>query len=148
MKLAFKLAFKNLIGAGLRTWLNVGILSFAFVLIILYNGILDGWNVQARTDTIAWEIGQGQLRFNEYDPYDPFTVLDGHGVYSESEENGLIPILLRQGTIYPDGRMISAMIKGIDANQKTLNLPTHLLLESDASIPIIIGKRMAESTKS
>ena len=42
MKLAFQLAYKNLMGAGLRTWLNVVVLSFAFVLIIFYNGLIDG----------------------------------------------------------------------------------------------------------
>ena len=145
MKLAFQLAYRNLIGAGLRTWLNVGVLSFAFVLIILYNGILDGWNQQARTDTIAWEYGQGQLRFGEYDPYDPFTVLDGHGVLPESKQEGLIPILLRQGTIYPDGRMLSVMLKGIDVDQTILNIPTAQLKTSNANIPVILGKRMAES---
>ena len=31
MKLAFHLAYKNLMGAGLRTWLNAGVLSFAFI---------------------------------------------------------------------------------------------------------------------
>jgi putative ABC transport system permease protein len=145
MKLAFQLAYRNLIGAGLRTWLNVGVLSFAFVLIILYNGILDGWNQQARTDTIAWEYGQGQLRFGEYDPYDPFTVLDGHGVLPERKQEGLIPILLRQGTIYPDGRMLSVMLKGIDVDQTILNIPTAQLKTSNANIPVILGKRMAES---
>jgi len=145
MKLAFQLAYRNLIGAGLRTWLNVGVLSFAFVLIILYNGILDGWNQQARTDTIAWEYGQGQLRSGEYDPYDPFTVLDGHGVLPERKQEGLIPILLRQGTIYPDGRMLSVMLKGIDVDQTILNIPTAQLKTSNANIPVILGKRMAES---
>ena len=43
--------------------------------------------------------------------------------------------------------MMSINIKGIDANQKTLYLPTHLLNESNAAIPIIIGERMAESAK-
>ncbi|MDH5380083.1 MAG: FtsX-like permease family protein [Cyclobacteriaceae bacterium] len=146
MKLAFILAFKNLIGAGLRTWLNVGILSFAFVLIIFYNGLLDGWNEQARRDTIDWEIGQGQLHFSSYDPYDPFTILDGHGVIPSAEREGMIPILLRQGTIYPKGRMISALIKGIDVNQTELKLPTHLLRESEAQIPVLIGKRMAKNS--
>ena len=45
--LAIKLAFKNLLGAGLRTWLNVTVLSIAFVIIVFYNGMLDGWNRQA-----------------------------------------------------------------------------------------------------
>ena len=30
MKLAFQLAYRNLVGAGLRTWLNVGHFSFHF----------------------------------------------------------------------------------------------------------------------
>jgi len=55
MKLAFQLAYKNLIGSGLRTWLNVGVLSFAFVIMIFYNGLLDGWDQQAKLDSIAWE---------------------------------------------------------------------------------------------
>jgi hypothetical protein len=58
--LAFKLAFKNLMGAGLRTWLNVSVLSFAFIIIIFYNGMIDGWNRQSRRDTLEWETGQGQ----------------------------------------------------------------------------------------
>ena len=98
MKLAFQLAYRNLIGAGLRTWLNVIVLSFAYVMIIFYNGILDGWNRQARTDTIAWEYGEGQLRNDGYDPYDPFTILDGHGVLADSQNENLVPILMRQAT--------------------------------------------------
>lgn len=144
MKLSFVLAYRNLVGAGLRTWLNVGILSFTFVLIIFYKGILNGWNEQAVTDSVAWEIGQGHLRIDTYDPYDPFTVLDGHGELKETKE-GLVPVLLRQGTIYPEGRMVSTMLKGISVDQKVLDLPTHLLKESTATLPVLIGKRMAES---
>ena len=144
MKLAFQLAYRNLMGAGLRTWLNVSVLSFAFVLIILYNGILDGWNHQARNDTIAWEYGKGQLRYKDYDPYDPFTILDGHSILEKNKKD-LTPILLRQGTIYPDGRMLSTLIKGIDANQTIINIPTKKLKESTVNLPALIGKRMAES---
>jgi len=68
--IAIKLAFKNLLGAGLRTWLNVSVLSFAFVLIIFYNGMIEGWNRQGRNDTQDWETGQGQFWHPEYDRYD------------------------------------------------------------------------------
>ncbi|MCK7489841.1 MAG: hypothetical protein MZU79_06145 [Anaerotruncus sp.] len=37
-----KLALKNLLGAGLRTWLNVFVLSLSFVLIIFSQGLLEG----------------------------------------------------------------------------------------------------------
>ena len=145
MKLAFILAYKNLVGSGLRTWLNVSVLSFAFVLIIFYNGMIDGWNEQARRDGIAWEYGGGQLLNGQYDPYDPFTLQDGHGVLPAGENEGLIPVLMRQASLYPEGRMLSVTLKGIDPSQTTLELPTHLLSEHSANLPVIIGKRMAEA---
>ena len=40
---AFKLAFRNLIGAGLRTWLNVGVLAFILILIIMSQGGTMAW---------------------------------------------------------------------------------------------------------
>lgn len=147
MRLAFHLAYKNLMGAGLRTWLNAGVLSFAFIVIIFYNGLIDGWNEQAKIDSIHWDYGNGHLLNENYDPYDPFSIQDGYGELTDLEQNNLTPILIRQGNIYPSGRMMSINIKGINANQKTLYLPTHLLNESSAAIPVIIGERMAESAK-
>jgi putative ABC transport system permease protein len=146
MKLAFQLAYKNLIGAGLRTWLNVIVLSFAFVVIIFYNGMIDGWNEQAMNDSIAWEYGQGQLINDKYDPLDPFTLQDGHGKLPKEETKGLTPILLRQASIYPNGRMLTIALKGIAVEQNILELPTQKLLESKAALPALIGNRMAAST--
>ena len=147
MKLAFQLAYKNLIGSGLRTWLNVGVLSFAFVIMIFYNGLIDGWDQQAKLDSIAWDYGHGQLLEDSYDPFDPFTLQDGHAEFDDKHTKELTPILIRQATIYPDGRMLSVSLKGIDAQQEILNLPAATLEKSDAFIPAIIGKRMAESAK-
>ncbi len=147
MKLAFQLAYRNLMGAGLRTWLNAGVLSFAFVVIIFYNGLIDGWNEQARRDGVAWEYGNGHLMNMAYDPFDPFSLQDGHGILPEENQDHLTPILIRQATIYPQGRMMGIRLKGIDPLQTTLRLPTKVLLESTAEIPVLIGKRMAESAK-
>ncbi len=147
MKLAFQLAYKNLVGAGLRTWLNVGVLSFSFIVIIFYNGLIDGWNEQAKRDSIAWDFGHGQLRNAGYDPFDPFTILDGHGVLEQKQTENLTPILIRQASIYPQGRMFSVALKGIDVNQATLEIPTQALRESTAAMPVIIGKNMADAAK-
>jgi putative ABC transport system permease protein len=148
MKLAFQLAYRNLMGAGLRTWLNVIVLSFAFVVIIFYNGMIDGWNEQAMRDNIAWEYANGHLLHEDYDPLDPFTLEEGHGkIPSEGASKNLTPILIRQASIYPDGRMVSASLKGIDVNQDAVRLPTQILKESKANIPALIGKRMAEAAK-
>lgn len=146
MKLAFHLAYKNLMGAGLRTWLNAAVLSFSFVVIIFYNGLIDGWNQQARIDGVNWEYGNGHLLNSEYDPFDPFSLLDGHGVLAQAEQENLCPILIRQATIYPQGRMISIQIKGIDSQQETIKIPTQLFKSNTANFPVLIGKRMASST--
>lgn len=145
MKLAFQLAYKNLMGAGLRTWLNVGVLAFSFIIIIFFKGLIEGWNQQAIRDNIEWELGYGHLINSEYDPFDPFTILDGHGVLIDQKKENLIPILIRQASIYPDGRMLSIALKGIDINQTTLKLPTQSLSISGVAIPAMIGKNMAIS---
>jgi putative ABC transport system permease protein len=145
MKLTFQLAYKNLVGAGLRTWLNVGVLAFSFIIIIFYNGLIDGWNEQAKHDSIAWEYGNGQLLHADYDPFDPFTILDGHGVLENELSKNLAPIVLRQASIYPEGRMFSVALKGIDVNQTTLKLPTASLKNSNAKIPAMMGINMADA---
>ena len=147
MKLALKLAYKNLIRAGLKTWLNALALSFAFVLIIFYNGMIDGWNNEARRDAIEWEYGTGHLQNDAYDPIDPFTIQDGHGTLPAANQANLTPILVWQGTIYPQGRMMPILIKGIDINQQTVNIPSRTLGNSSAAYPVLLGRKMAESAE-
>ena len=146
MKLAFTLSIKNIFGAKLRTFLNVFVLSFSFVVIIGLKGVMDGWDDQARRDSIDWQFGQGQLIHEDYDPLDSFTILDGKGPIPD-DVSGLTPILVHQASIYPQGRMIGTIIKGIDPLQKSVLLPTQSLINSEFTFPVIIGKRMAESAK-
>ncbi len=150
--LAFKLAYRNLIGAGLRTWLNVIVLSFSFVTIIWFKGMLDGWDRDAKRETIAWEIGGGQYWQEQYDPDDPFTISDSHAPLSEEQqrmvaEGKLVPELIIRGTIYPEGRMQNILVKGIDPSQTLLSLPTARLDTAVTGIPAIIGSTMAKNTK-
>lgn len=150
--LALKLAYRNLIGAGLRTWLNVIVLSFCYILIIWYFGLLDGWNKEARRDTIDWEIGGGQLWQQHYDPYDPFTLNDSHGLLpaemqAEIDKGMMTPILITQCTIYPDGRIQNIILKGIDPDQKILKILSAELKQSGDAIPAIVGTRMAKNNK-
>jgi ABC-type lipoprotein release transport system permease subunit len=153
--LELKLAFKNLYGSGLRTWLNVTVLSIAFVIILFYNGMLDGWNMQAQRDTIDWEIGSGQLWHPGYDPYDPYTFADAHSsippeISTLIERGDAASILLTQATAYPGGRMLNTLIKGIDPNQKILKIPSELLMADNSDpdyIPAIIGRRFSQSAR-
>ncbi len=146
MKLELNLALKNLFGARLRTLLNVLVLSFSFVIIIFLNSIMDGWDQQAQKDSIEWELGNGHLINENFDPLDPYTILDGHGKIPK-KSIGLTPILDRQASIYPQGRMINIVLKGISSKQTILKLPTKILKESKEEFPVIIGKRLAESAK-
>jgi len=147
MNLLFRSAVKNLIGAGLRTWLNVIVLSFSFLIIIWHKGLLDGWDRQAKNETIKWETGGGQYWHSGYDPYDPFSLTEAHSKIPSSLDSlvsagKIAPILITQGTIYPRGRIQSILIKGIAPNQKLLKIPASLFTEGE-DIPAIIGKNTA-----
>jgi ABC-type lipoprotein release transport system permease subunit len=148
--IAFKLAYKNLMGAGLRTLLIVFVLSLAYVLIVYMNGIYQGWDRQARIETIAWEVAAGEYWQEDYDPYDPMTLNDAHApvpaeLESSASEGKAVPILITQGTIYPEGRMMGVMLRGIDTRQKILSLPTEKLDPDSEEITAIVGTRLARS---
>jgi len=150
--LAIKLAYRNLVGAGLRTWLNVFVLSFVYILIIWHYGVIDGWNYQARKDMQAWEVGNGQYWHQNYDPYDFFTLEESHaqipGTFKKAMADGSItPVLISQGTVYPEGRIQSMLLKGIDPGQNVLALPAAAMNIESEEIPVIIGRRMAKSCK-
>ena len=114
-----KLAFRNILGAGLRTWLNVVALSFSFVAIIFLQGIYTGMNDQVERATIDAFYGGGQFWQKSYDPYDPLTLADAHAAIPAELEalvknDQATPILIRQATIYPEGRFRTILLKGID----------------------------------
>ena len=149
--MTIKLALRNLLGAGLRTWLNVTVLSFSFVVILSLKGIIDGWHKQAKNDMISWEIGGGQLWQSNYDPDDPFTLTDSHGIIPAGlaghvSSGDMVPILVTQGTLYPAGRMQSVLVRGIPPGQKILALPTDSL-DAGNEINAIIGSTFAQSTR-
>lgn len=151
MKL-FKLALRNLLGNGLKTWLSVFVLSISFVLIIFTLGMLEGWNRQALNDTIKWEIADGQYWNAKYDPYDPFSLDSASApipaeLKAKTENSDLEPIFIVPGTIYPEGRSVAVMVKGIRPEQKLIELPTSFLATSDtAEISAIIGTGMAKQS--
>jgi ABC-type lipoprotein release transport system permease subunit len=148
MKLLFKLAAKNLYGAGRRTWLNVIVLSFSFLIIIWHKGLLNGWDRQARNDMVNWATGTGQYWQSSYDPYDPFSLTDAHSKIPSAfdtmlSKGEIAPVLITEGTIYPGGRIQSILIKGISSDQNVLKLPSSLFLKSSDELPVLIGSKMA-----
>lgn len=149
--LLFKLAYRNIKGAGLRTWLNVFVLSFTYVLIIWHQGIFSGMLKHSSHAVIKDEIAGGQYWHQNYDPFDPLSYDDSHGKIPD-EITGLIqgkkatPVLIRQAAIYPEGRMQTILLRGIQPEQTVLNIPTAKLGLKEDALPVLIGRRMAKST--
>jgi putative ABC transport system permease protein len=146
-----KLAFRNIYGAGLRTWLNAIALSFSFIAIIFLQGIYNGMNDQIEKATVDAEYAGGHYWQKNYDPYDPLTLEDAHGTIPEELEKLIgdkkaVPILIRQSTIYPNGRFQNALLKGIEPEQEIVSLPSSVLKSEKGIIPALIGSRMAKST--
>jgi putative ABC transport system permease protein len=148
--LILKLAIRNILSAGLRTWLNVVALSFAFVAIVSLQGFYDGLNDQVEHATVDALYGGGQYWQKGYDPYDPLSLEDAHAVIQPQlqalvAEKKATPILIRTATIYPQGRFRSIILKGIDPYQTILSVPSSLLKAGQDGIPGLIGSRMAKS---
>ena len=87
---------------------------------------------------------------SEYDPLDPLTIEDAHAAYPTEladriASDAAATILVRQGTIYPDGRMQTIMVKGINPNQKVMDLPTdQIVMGATGLTPALIGQKMAD----
>ena len=146
-----KLALRNLLGAGLRTWLNVVVLSLSFVLIIWTQGLYKGMNDQAERASVDAILGGGQYWQENYDPLDVLSLGDAHAAVPEELRSMIaageaVPILVVQGTLYPKGRIHPVLIKGVPPDQKVLSLPTHFLKDGEDLFPALIGSRMAKST--
>jgi len=146
-----KLAFKNIYGAGLRTWLNAIALSFSFVAIIFLQGLYNGMNDQIEKATVDAKYAGGHYWHKDYDPYDPLSLDDAHGdipveLSQLIGEKKAVPILIRSATIYPNGRFQNVLLKGIKPNQEIISIPTSVLSTDEAIIPALIGSRMARST--
>ena len=149
----FKIAFKNLLGARLRTFLNVFVTSISFFMIIFMTGMYDGMRQHAKQVTIDTEIAGGAYWHPMYDPMDPIIFEDSHSILPQEidalvKRKKAVPILVSQAAIYPNGRIMPVIMKGIDPNQNILNMPTKILGESmDVNIPVLIGKGMANIIK-
>lgn len=145
-----KTAIKNILGAGRRTWLNVSVLSFTFILMTAFNGLIDGWVNDAITDTRDWETGAGQFWHPEYDRYDLFTLQDAHDVIPEEftphiNNKSLAPVLVIQAVAYESGNMQNILLRGIDPSQQIVEIPSQQLQSEDGTIKAVIGKRMART---
>ena len=149
----FKIALKNLLGARLRTFLNVLVTAFSFFLILFMSAMYDGMLQHAKQVTMDTEIAGGAYWHPEYDPLDPLTFEDAHSVPPAAVqalvgEKKAFPVLVSQASIYPGGRIMPAIMKGIPPGQNIVNMPTDALSgHEEIALPVLIGKGMASDTK-
>ena len=134
----FKIALKNLLGARLRTFLNVFVTCISFFMIIFITGLYDGMRQHAKQVTIDTEIAGGAYWHPLYDPSDPMVFEDSHSTLPPKindlvNDNKAVPILVSQAAIYPNGRIMPVIMKGIHPNQNIVNMPTHTLEKNKES---------------
>jgi ABC-type lipoprotein release transport system permease subunit len=150
--LQLTLALRNLLGAGLRTWLNVAVLSLSYVIIIWHQGIFFGMLRQGTVDVIKDEIAGGQYWHAQYDPFDPLSLDVAHAVLPAALDQLVhtgqaTPLLIRSASIYPQGRMQAVLVRGVDPHQDILGIPTRALADTTHPLPVLIGRRMAAANQ-
>ena len=149
----FKIAMKNLLGAKLRTWLNVFVTAISFFMIIFISAMYDGMREHAMQVSIDTEIAGGAYWHPDYVPLDPMTFEDAHSVPPDAvralvDQKKAISVLVSQASIYPNGRIMPVIMKGITPNQNIVNMPTQMLANNDeVTIPVLIGQGMANDSK-
>ncbi len=149
----FKLALRNIIGNGWRSLINIFIIAAVLISLIWMEAMWYSWLVLAKTEQKQWEFASGQLRSKNYDPYDAFSWEKSYApipaeVLPHVASGDVVPILYAPSVIYPGGRQLNAMVKGIPAGQKVLKLPSSsLAVTEEGPLPALIGTKMAKTTK-
>ena len=147
----FNIAIKNLFGAKLRTSLNVFVTSISFFLVIFVSGMYDGMREYAKNITIETEVAGGTYWHPEYDPMDPRTFENSHSIIPNQikkliDQKYAFGVLISQASIYPNGRIMPVVMKGITPDQTIVNMPTNVLDQhNDITIPVLIGSGMAKN---
>lgn len=147
----WKLALRNIHGAGLRSIINVGIIALVMIGIIWMQGMYSGWMRTAERQSREWQNGDGRYTHRDYDRFDPFSWDKSYAPVPDEliplvKDGSAVPVLISQGVIYPDGRMISINIRGIPSGQELLKLPTAKLGIVSDYIPALIGSNMAKNS--
>ncbi|MCF7912108.1 MAG: FtsX-like permease family protein [Candidatus Cloacimonetes bacterium] len=144
----WKLAWRNLLGGGVRTWLNVFILSLVLVTIIGFHGMYTGWQKDGENGIINWHIAAGQYWQQDFDPYDSFSFEKSWQKMPENVPDAdAVEFLVCQGVIYPRGRMKNITIKGVEEEQSLLELPTEILSYEPDRYKLMLGHRTAAKLK-
>ncbi|HPF08323.1 MAG TPA: FtsX-like permease family protein [Candidatus Cloacimonadota bacterium] len=148
-----RLAFRNIINNGWRSLINVVVISIVLIIMVWMQAMYYSWIRLAEIQQSEWEYGEGMLRVRAYDPYDAFSFEDSYapvpGELKPGIESGeVVPVLLAPASIYPQGRMMGAIVKGMPQQQNILSFPSHRLESGSSDLtPVVIGQAMAKSSR-
>ena len=111
----------------------------------------DGMREYAKNITIETEVAGGTYWHPGYDSMDPRTFEDSHSIIPNQikkliDQKYAFGVLVSQASIYPNGRIMPVVMKGITPDQTIVNMPTNVLDQhNDITIPVLIGSGMAKN---
>ena len=147
----FRIALKNFLRQGTRSFLNVLVTALAMVAVVFNLSLYNGFQDQAVRNMVSTDVAGGHYRMPDFDILAPmewedqtFSVPDAFSGLPSSDK---AEVLILQGQIYPNRRLFPVQLRGMEMQQSLLDLPLNKLEEwqtpIDDVIPIIIGKQMA-----
>ena len=147
----FRIALKNFLRQGMRSFLNVLVTALAMVAVVFNLSLYNGFQDQAVRNMMSTDVAGGHYRTPDFDILAPmewedqtFSVPD---VFSGLPSSDKTEVLVLQGQIYPNRRLFPVQLRGMEMQQSLLDLPLNKLAEwqtrIDDVVPIIIGKQMA-----
>ena len=147
----FRMALKNFLRQGVRSFLNVLVTALAMVAVVFNLSLYNGFQEQAVRNMVSTDVAGGHYRTPDFDILAPMEWEDQ--TFNIPEALSGLPssdkaeVLILQGQVYPNRRLFPVQLRGIEMQQKLLDLPVSKLEEwpalIDDVIPIIIGKQMA-----
>ena len=147
----FKIALKNFLRQGMRSFLNVLVTALAMVAVVFNLSLYNGFQDQAVRNMVSTDVAGGHYRTPDFDLLAPmewedetFQTPDSLSSLPSSDK---VEVLVLQGQIFPNRRLFPVQLRGMEMQQTLLDVPLYKLAEwkapVDDVIPIIIGKQMA-----
>jgi putative ABC transport system permease protein len=150
----FKIALKNFLRQGMRSFLNVLVTALAMVAVVFNLSLYNGFQDQAVRNMKSTDVAGGHYRLPDFDILDPIEWED-QTFKTPKNLSGLpltdkAEVLVLQGQIFPKRRLFPVQLRGMEIQQTLLDLPLNKLEEWKAPvgdvIPIVIGKQMARKS--
>jgi ABC-type lipoprotein release transport system permease subunit len=147
----FRIALKNFLRQGMRSFLNVLVTALAMVAVVFNLSLYNGFQDQAVRNMVSTDVAGGHYRTLDFDILSPmewedqtFKVPDTLSGLPSSDK---AEVLVLQGQIFPNRRLFPVQLRGMEMQQGLLDIPLNKLEDwqapVDGVIPIIIGKQMA-----